>query len=351
MYSYILTCSFSLGIAKESPKFKDIEAIGQNCKVKPPSDTAASEDDKKAFAEQVQLILHTCNEKEYMAVLEKLERPTASDGKPLDDYPLYFPNIVTVIGMFAGYRVALMKTGQADQCIVPLVNALHSDFPNTQAIIGVGIAYAKSTDLKFADVMVSDQIENCVQVRWENNKITNRGARCPVDLNLREAFCIPATTSWESNVFPCTDNGDSDSQRKPCLHVGCIVSAPWLVRDLELKKKLFEHTPSAKGGEMEGWALLIVKGIYPDVGVIIIKGVADYGDKDKEDDWQLTAAKAAVHYTHYRLTQAGGKEFRGKHKINTGGCFYNHARYLIQMNPCNPPTLTTGWVVFMWCYF
>lgn len=321
MDSYILTCSFSLGIAKESPKFKDIEAISRNCQVRPPSDTVASEDDKKAFAEQVQLILHTCNEKEYMAVLEKLERPTASDGKPLDDYPLYFPNIVTVIGMFAGYRVALMKTGQADQCIVPLVNALRSDFPNTQAIIGVGIAYAKSTDLKFADVMVSDQIENCVQVRWENNKITNRGARCPVDLNLRETFCIPAKTFWESKVFPCTDNGDSDSQRKPCLHVGCIVSAPWLVRDLELKKKLFEHTPYAKGGEMEGWALLIVKEIYPDVGVIIIKGVADYGDKDKEDDWQLTAAKAAVHYTHYRLKEAGGKEFRGKHKINTGGAF------------------------------
>ena len=306
MDSYILTCSFSLGIAKESPKFKDIEAISRNCQVKPPSDTAASE----AFAEQVQLILHTCNEKEYMAVLEKLERPTASDGKPLDDCPLYFPNNVTVIGMFAGYRVALMKTGQADQCIVPLVNARRSVFPNTQAIIGVGIAYAKSTDLKFADVMVSDQIENCVQVRWENNKITNRGARYPVDLNLRETFCIPAETFWVSKVFPCTDN----DRRKPCLHVGCIVSAPWLVRDLELKKKLFEHTPYAKGGEMEGWALLIVKGIYPDVGVIIIKGVADYGDKDKEDDWQLTAAKAAVHYTHSRLKEAGGKEFCGKHK-------------------------------------
>jgi len=288
---------------KELPKFPDIPLI----EVKPPTD--ASKDEKKAFAERVQVILHTCNENEYWAVLEKLKPPTATDGTLLDDHPVTFPNVGTIIGMFAGYHAALMKTGQADQCIAPLVKALRSDFPNAEAIIGVGMAYAKGQNLKFADVMVSDQIENCIQVKWVKGEVTNRGARPPVSSKLGRIFCVPPKDDWEEEVFCCT----ADDSRKPCLHIGCIVSAPWLMRDPHLRDHLLRHIPNVKGGEMEGWALLIVKDIYPEVGVIIIKGVADYGDEEKADNWQFTAAKAAVDYTHYRLQKTGCNEFKGKH--------------------------------------
>ena len=198
----------------------------------------------------------------------------------------------------------------------------------------IGIGYASSQKLQFADVMVSDRIENCVQVKWENGEITNRGARPPVDLDLKRIFCQSARKDWEDQVPYCTAN----DSRRPCLHVGCIVSAPLLMRDPDLKDRLLEHIPEAIGGEMEGWALLTVKDNseldHHRVGIIIIKGVADYGDTEKKDNWQLTAAKAAVDYTHFRLKKTEGTEFQGKHiLLSIVVCI----PVLCYLNPYKPP--------------
>ena len=46
--------------------------------------------------------------------------------------------------------------------------------------------------------------------------------------------------------------------------------------------------------------------------MIVIKGVADYGDLSKGDKWQWTAAKAAMDCIHYCLEKTGGSEFSGK---------------------------------------
>ena len=52
---------------------------------------------------------------------------------------------------------------------------------------------------------------------------------------------------------------------------------------------------------MEGWVLYThIMRDYPDLEVIIIKGVADYGDGEKDGRWQLTAAN----YTHFQLQPA-----------------------------------------------
>ena len=78
-----------------------------------------------------------------------------------------------------------------------------------------------------------------------------------------------------------------------------------------------KHTPNAIGGEMEGWVLIdlkkTLKDQHPkDIEVVVIKGVADYGDLKRGDEWQWTAAKAAVDCIHYCLIKSGGIEFSGK---------------------------------------
>ena len=61
---------------------------------------------------------------------------------------------------------------------------------------------------------------------------------------------------------------------------------------------------------MDGWVLMSVKEEineetpHRNIGMIIIKGVADYGDDSKEI-WQFTAAKAAVCYAKYQLEKTG----------------------------------------------
>ena len=262
------------------------------------------------FARQVVLILHTCNVNEYWAALEKLEPPTKDDRSNIRDRSIIYPRVGSVIGWFAGYRAAVVRTEQGDKCRDELSKALTESFPNGQVIIGAGIAYANNRKRKFADVLISDQIENFVQYKKEGNEITNRGPREEIGKNVQRIFVNPARDWTDMKLFPCADDN-----RASVAHVGCIVSAPTLVRDEVLRDQLMKHTPNAIGGEMEGWVLLGLKRTLTEhkhIEVIVIKGVADYGDFKKGDKWQWTAAKAAMACIHYCLEKSGGTEFKGK---------------------------------------
>ena len=96
------------------------------------------------FARQVVLILHTCNANEYWAALERLEPPTKEDGGNIQDRSIIYPQVGSVIGWFAGYRAAVVRTQQGDKCRDDLTKALTESFLNGQVIIGAGIAYANN---------------------------------------------------------------------------------------------------------------------------------------------------------------------------------------------------------------
>ena len=263
------------------------------------------------FSNNVILILHTCDEKDYWAALEMLEPPTTDNQREIRDRPIIYPQIGSVIGWFAGYRAAVVRTGQGNTCRDGLMKALTKSFPNGRVIIGAGIGYANDRKCKFADVLISDQIENFVQYKKEGDKITNRGPREEIDPNVQRVFVDSARDWTGMKCFTCADN-----DRTSVAHIGCIVSAPTLIRDEVLRDQLMKHTPNAIGGEMEGWVLLELKKTLKEhnkhIEVIVIKGVADYGDLTKGEKWQWTAAKAAMDCIHYCLNKSGGIEFTGK---------------------------------------
>ena len=267
------------------------------------------------FARQVVVVLHTCNDSEYWAALERLKPATKRDGGKIRDRPIIYPQVGSVIGWFAGYRAAVVRTGQGNKCRDELMKALTESFPNGKVIIGAGIAYANNRKRKFADVLISDQVENFVQYKKEGNEITNRGPREEIDANVQRIFENPAGDWTDMQCFPCADDN-----RTSVAHIGCIVSAPTLVRDKVLRDQLMKHTPNSIGGEMEGWVLLELKRTLKgqhNIEVIVIKGVADYGDLSKGDKWQWTAAKAAMDCIHYCLEKSGGIEFSGKATVVT----------------------------------
>ena len=266
----------------------------------------------RLFAKEVVIILHTCNEKEYWAALERLQPPTTDNQSNIQDRPIIYPQVGSVVGWFAGYKTAVVRTEQGNKCRDELMKALTESFPNGRVIIGAGIAYANDRKRKFADVLISDQIENFVQYRKEGDKITCHGQREEIEPNVQRVFVNPARDWTDMQCFTC-----ADSNRMSVAHIGCIVSAPTLVRDEVLRNQLMKHTPNAIGGEMEGWVLLEMKKTLKFqhnkyVEVIIIKAVADYGDLQTGDKWQWTAAKAAMDCIHYCLEQSGGFEFGGK---------------------------------------
>ena len=261
------------------------------------------------FAKQVVLILHVCNPSEYWAALERLKPPTREDGNEIQDRSIQCQQSGSALGWFAGYRAAVVRTEQGRKDHNNLETALIELFPNVQVIIGAGIAYANRKQ-KFADVLISDQVEFIVQHKEKGDEITNQGSCQEIDPDIKKVFQDSARNWSDMASFTCADD-----DRASVVHIGCIVSAP----TPEMLRGQLLNAPSSIGGETEGWVLFELKKTLrnKDLQVIIIKGVADYGDLRMGDKWKWTAAKAAMDCIHYCLKKSGGTEFNGKEAFLT----------------------------------
>ena len=222
---------------------------------------------------------------------------TKPDGQQLFARAVRFPNkdnMIIATGMFAGHKAAIAWIEQGASCERDVRNLL-SWFPNTKALLGVGVAYGMSRNVTgFCDVLVASQIVDYGdRPRVEHGGFYQRDAIVPTKTTLRNTFCKD-DTGWE---FPCTK-----TDQKAKVVVGRLASGSFLLDDAGVKKSIREQFKDAKGGEMEGWILYthIVKD-FPNLDAIIIKGVSDYGDRSKDGRWQLTAAMAAASYTHFQL--------------------------------------------------
>ena len=250
------------------------------------------------FAKQVVLIFHTCNRSEYWAALERLEPPTTEDKGKIQDRPIIYPQNDSVVGCFAGYRAAVVRTEQGDKGCSILTKALTESFPNAQVIIAAGIACASDQKYKLADVLISEQ---CTVA----DEITSDDPHQQIDPNVMRIFKDPAK-KW-SDSFTCANDN-----RTSVAHIGCVVSAP----TLEILREQLLHASNSIGGEIKGWVLFELKKTKvqnkKDIEIIIVNGVSEYQDLTMGDKWQWTAAKAAMDCIHYCLKKSGGTEFNGK---------------------------------------
>lgn len=76
-------------------------------------------------------------------------------------------------------------------------------------------------------------------------------------------------------------------------HVGQILSGEKLIDNIVFKEELLKQYPLANGGEMEGTGLWSAAQRARKKW-IIVKGVCDWADGKKHDDYQAMAAASAV---------------------------------------------------------
>ena len=268
------------------------------------------------FARKVTIILHTVNNNETQAVLQEMEPLSLKPGvkgegvKVEGVYNLdIVPNSI-IVGMFGGYKSALVQTEQGEKC-KPEIEAALKKLKNTKAVIAVGVAWS-NPKYKFGDVLVSKTIRKITNPKFNPGEIIARSSEfdsVPVSDDLSKTF-TRNPISW--NDFKCTK---SDSGRTSSVYAGDIVSVPWLLADHKVRDAILETFPDAIGGEMEGYELVKIqkdcRERYRQLSVIIIKGAADYGDENKQagKKWQFTAAKAAASYAKHKLELTSGGLF------------------------------------------
>ncbi len=290
----ILKCN-GLYIPAEKPAFDEVKK-DKLCEKKKPDKTrkeGAELEELRAFCKGIEYILMTVNDNEYKAATTFMGPPSATFQKAV-----VYPKAVMVVGMFAGRKTALIKTEPGSKCR-PFVEKAVKAYPNAKYIVCVGVGYAFGKDkCKLADVMVSSKICDFADCKFDKDgEIEDRGQTLDVMQNLKDIFCLD---------IDCEDYKVTEAGRIAKVHCGSICSYPALIDNKEMRDK-FRRKVSTKaiGGEMEGGVLLQFQDDQGNTikGVIIIKGVSDFGDGKKEKDWQFTAAMAALHYTKSKLEE------------------------------------------------
>jgi len=268
------------------------------------------------FAKEIVIVIQLCNDNEYYASLKLMKAPKIlkPDGQSQFERAVRFPNqhdMTIVLGMFAGHKAAIAKTKQGADCERDVQKVL-SWFPNTKALLGVGVAFGlKRNTVKFCDVLVAEQIAvlNALPSAEEGG-IASHGDLVPTKTTLKNVFCRN-NKGWN---FPCTKSG-----RLAKVFPGQLISSPLPIHSPAIIQKIQKHFKFAKGGDMEGWVLYTnIMDENPKLEVIIIKGVANYADGKKDNQWQLTAAMAAANYTHFQLEHSTA--FHGMSTVNLLVC-------------------------------
>lgn len=158
-----------------------------------------------------------------------------------------------------------------------------------QAIIMCGIAFGLRPDnQQLGDILISRQL-----AYYEPQKVDlklgpiQRGDRVIASMRLLDRF-RSADIEWKGAP----------------THFGLILSGEKLVNHPDLLKKLLEIEPEAIGGEMEG-AGLYAAASGTKVDWILVKAICDWGDGNKHDGAQKSAASNAAKFVLHVL-QLGG---------------------------------------------
>jgi nucleoside phosphorylase len=238
------------------------------------------------------IILLTATQTERDTVLRHLQ--------PLPDLAaiarVFHANNTYFLGRLGQYSVVLClcSMGSSGRDSSQIVTSEVIRFWKPAALIMVGIAFGRDPNRQaIGDVLVSDRI-----IAYEPEKVGEsaipRGQQFLAGPRLFNRF-RDATVDW--------------SFRNPggvlCTrYLGPILSGEKLIDNLDFKSGLFRAHPNALGGEMEG-AGFAAAADREKCEWIVVKGICDWADGNKDDQHQGFAAASALSLVQHVLSQPG----------------------------------------------
>ena len=228
------------------------------------------------------------------------------------------------------HKVVLTLCGEGNNNAAVRCSELVNNYPNVKVIIMCGIAggMPDPTDAKkhvrLGDIVVSKSVIQSDYGKSEESgfKIKSIETKCGKGLkNAMDAVTADEFAhvykwhglldSYANGMFAKPDEAsdilydenhniishpkDSSRDKYPKVHFGCIASANIVVKNFQKREELRKY--DAMAFEMEGSGIADASWSN-NIGFILIRGVCDYGDFDKKDEWQNYAAMAAAAYMY-----------------------------------------------------
>ena len=154
-----------------------------------------------------------------------------------------------------------------------------SFLPNLKYIFAVGVCGGVKGKVKLGDVVVSKVLQDCSLEVLKAGQVTTRAR------------------SWLLESHPFYYFLSLADNTPDIMICGMVLSANKLLKDYDHQKKLLVQFPEAIAFEMEGHGIgrACEESKKREVEFLVVKGVSDLADEDKNDEWQPQAAVNAAH--------------------------------------------------------
>ena len=231
------------------------------------------------FSERIRIILLVSNEDEFQAAITLLKPPSSSFKNAVT-----FPSDGIYLGILAMAKVALVYPGASNA--YALQSALKK-FPSAEHILGIGACRALEKKHKPGDVLISETISvsKNTQTATDEKKVCDPFERIGYDY-------LVSKSQRKSEVYSRTYDSFVIAYKRSLFSILRPFLPAYLASLLVSPKSLTDQI----GYETEG---------SKPRNVILIKGVAGYGDKITEELWQFSATRAAVQYIRHAIFYKG----------------------------------------------
>jgi nucleoside phosphorylase len=171
-----------------------------------------------------------------------------------------------------------------------------------KSLILVGITGGLEKNIPLGDVVVSDQI-----IDYELGKVTPKGfeprwSAYPVDSSILQKAQSFRNNSWVEYVR--TERPDGIKNIDPKSNIGLYLCGNKVIADEKTAGALKSFWRKASAIEMEAAAIAaMLRQMTEPPSFIVIKGICDYADSSKNDNWQAYAADAAASFAYSFVTE------------------------------------------------
>ena len=169
---------------------------------------------------------------------------------------------------------------------------------NPQAILMVGIAAAASRAQNLGDVVLGRSV-----LYYERGEETSQGKLAePITYNSDPTLLNRSSHTSKAGFKVLAKRPDS-TNNPPEVYAGVIASGEKVINDQATRRNIIKQHRKIEAIEMEGYGVNAAAWQQPKpVRCLLIRGLSDYADGEKNDDWQVYAASAAASFARHFLS-------------------------------------------------
>ena len=242
----------------------------------------------------VDFLIVTALEKELQAVLGQLGGSKLVQAP--DHPPYYRSTLKTGTAPDQVNRVVAVIVAGEGNVAAGQQTAIYIQHLQPSCVLMVGIAGGLSKDVTLGDVVVSTQIKYYEITKETPSGSEPRPDEAPVDTELLNRARY-YEVDWHT-IIRVKRPGDSTNNEIPQVFFGVIASGEKVIADEERASELKKVHSKILAIDMESYGVGDAAARVPNrPRFIAIRGISDFADSNKNDDWQKYAADSAAAFT------------------------------------------------------